>query len=75
MGLLTMVGHARTSFSTLFCVQHFKKNVSHVTFCSCFFISSIVGRKIDKRDAYGIVYSLVMIDLLYFVAKMDQILT
>ena len=52
-----------------------KKNVSHVTFCSCFFISSIVGRKIDKRDAYGIVYSLVMIDLLYFVAKMDQILT
>ena len=42
---------------------------------SYFFISLIVGRKIDKRDAYWIVYGLVTIDFLCFVAKMDQILT
>ena len=40
-----------------------------------FFISLIVGRKIDKRDAYWIVYGLVTTDFLCFVAKMDQILT
>ena len=41
----------------------------------CFFISLIAGRKIDKRDAYWIVYGLVTIDVLCSVAKMDQILT
>ena len=40
--------------------------------CSCFFISLIVGKKIDT---YWIVYGLVTIDFLCFVAKMDQILT